>query len=162
MKKSYLTLAQANSVIGTTLVDRALHCLETRLRYGSKLLSNSQDVSAYARLQLADEPNEVFAVFFLDCKLKLLSFDKLFFGTVNQAVVYPRRIVQKVLEHNAANIILVHNHPSGNCHPSDADIHITREISKILAIIDVHLVDHIIVSQTGSYSFAEKNLLQAN
>ena len=143
----------------TKLVARALRCLEKNLRYNSEILNKSQIVCSYLRLQLADERNEVFAVLFLDSHHRLLAFEKLFYGSINESHVYPRVIVQKSLEHNAAKVIFAHNHPSGNCDPSNTDIELTRELQRILSIISVAVVDHIIVTREHSYSFAEHGLM---
>jgi DNA repair protein RadC len=141
------------------VITRALHCLEARIRYSSDRLSQSQDVKAYLRLHLATEVNEIFSVLFLNNQNCLIAFEKLFFGTINQATVYPRVILQKVLEYNAAAIILAHNHPSGECVPSAADKEITETLKKILHIVDVNVLDHVIVSHRDSYSFAEHGLI---
>jgi len=138
----------------------ALKCLETRLRYcPEKQFNNSPDVCAYLRLQLAHEQEEVFAALFLNNQNQLLRFEKLFFGTINEAVVYPRKIVKKSLEHNASKIIIAHNHPSENCTPSHHDTKMTQTIKDILKIIDVELIDHIVVSHQETFSFAEHGLL---
>jgi DNA repair protein RadC len=150
---------KGKSKVEELLISQALHCLEARLWSGLDVLNRSQNVARYLRLQLADEHDEVFGVMFLDHGFHLLKFEKLFYGTINEAQVYPRRIVRKALEHNAAKIILAHNHPSNNCKPSDSDIEMTKEIQKILKIIDVDLADHIIVSHQNSYSFVEHGLL---
>jgi DNA repair protein RadC len=136
-----------------------LHCLEARLRYGAEELNSSHNVSDYLRLQLSKEPSEVFAVLFLDNHHRLLKFEKLFYGSINEAQVYPRTIVQKALEHNAAKVIVAHNHPSGNVFPSNSDIDLTKRLQKILEIVDVVLVDHFIVSSQNSYSCVEHGLL---
>jgi DNA repair protein RadC len=141
------------------LISQALACLEARLWRGLDILNNLQDVIKYLRLQLAGEQDEVFGVIFFDSNFHLLAFEKLFYGTINEAAVYPRRIVRKALELNAAKIVLAHNHPSGNCNPSDSDIEVSKEIRKILTILDIDLVDHIIVSHEGSYSCVEHGLL---
>src|SRR5205085_12160017 len=120
---------------------------------------DSREVCTYLQLHLANEKNEVVSTLFLDNQHRLLAFEKLFYGTINEAVIYPRIIVQKALEHNAAAIILAHNHPSGKCDTSSADREITRQIRTILEIINVRLLDHIIVSYPQTYSFAEQGLL---
>ncbi len=141
------------------LIINALRCLEIRLHHHSAILNNSRNVRAYLRLQLAEEESEMFSVLFLNTQHRLLAFEKLFRGSINEAVVYPRTIVQKALEHNAAKVILAHNHPSNNCSPSTADKEITESIRKILNVIDVQVVDHVIVSRQGSFSFSEHSLL---
>jgi DNA repair protein RadC len=143
-----------------TLISNALHCLETRLRYHSdKSLNNKHDACSYARLQLAQEQEEVFAVMFFNNNNQLLAFEKLFFGTINEARIYPRKIVKKALEYNAAKLIIAHNHPSGNCTPSESDKKITQELEQILRIVDIQLIDHFIVSPHEAFSFAEHCLL---
>lgn len=141
------------------LVSRALKCLESHMRYDGEILSNSELVCAYLRMQLASELNEVFSVLFLDSQNRKIAFDKLFFGTVNEASVYPRRVIQRSLEHNAAKVIFAHNHPSGNSNPSDADYSITQDLKTILKVIDVAVLDHIIVSSKNTFSFAEHGLI---
>jgi DNA repair protein RadC len=86
----------------TKLVSRALRCLEKCLRYNSEKLNSSHLVCSYLRLHLADERNEVFAVLFLDSHHRLLAFEKLFHGSINESAVYPRVVVQKALEHKCA------------------------------------------------------------
>lgn len=140
-------------------IERALRCLENRFRYSSLKLDNSTDVSAFLRLQLAEEKNEVFAVIFLNAQLKLIAFEKLFHGTINESNIYPRRVVQKALEYNAETIIIAHNHPSGNCRPSTADEKITLQLKTALSYVDIRLADHLIVSHVDSFSFAEHNLM---
>lgn len=142
------------------LIERAIRCLEDRLiKNTGQILSSSHDVKNYLKLQIAKEKNEVFAVLFLNSRHQLLAFEKLFFGTVNQAVVYPRRVVQKVIDHNAAAVIVAHNHPSGNSKPSREDMEITKQLYSILQIIDVKLIDHVIITSQDAYSFAEFNLM---
>jgi DNA repair protein RadC len=103
--------------------------------------------------------NEVFFVLFLNNQKCLIAFEKLFHGTINEAAVYPRVVLQKALAYNAAAIILAHNHPSGECMPSTADIEITQTLQKVLKIIDISVLDHVIVSQRDSYSFAEHGVV---
>lgn len=142
------------------LIATALQCLEERLTYatGEKFLS-SRAVCEYLRLQLAQEKNEVFAALFMDNHHRLIAFEKLFHGTINEAVVYPRCVVQKSLEHNAAVIIVAHNHPSGIALPSGADENVTKDLKKILEIISVKMLDHIIIANKDTYSFAEHGLI---
>jgi DNA repair protein RadC len=148
-----------SNLVESNLVISALRFLETKLRQASVLLSSARETIAFLQLHLADEKNEVFCALFLDSRNRLLAFEKLFFGTVNEAKVYPRVIIQKALEHNAVGVILAHNHPSGVCDPSLSDRDITYEIKKILRIIDVKLLDHMVVTYSNTFSFAENGLL---
>ena len=142
------------------LIKSALHCLETRLKYSSKqTLNSSSHVKNYLQLNLASEKNEVFAVLFMDNHRRLLAFEKMFRGTINETAVYPRCIIQKALEYNAARLIIAHNHPSGTVLPSEADIKLTKDLAGILTLIDIKLVDHLIITHQETYSFAEKGIL---
>ncbi len=142
------------------LIQRALKCLEERMSYQSvESLKNPFVVRSYLQLQLASELNEVFGVIFLDNQHRVIAFEKLFFGTIDSATVHPRVIIQRALFHNAAAVILAHNHPSGNVNPSVSDQYITKIIKTVLQQIDVKVLDHIIVSLEGTSSFVERNLL---
>jgi DNA repair protein RadC len=147
------------SAYSDRLIVRALKCLESRLRYGAEKINNSSDVKSYLQLRLADEPNEVFAVMFLTNSHRLLAYERIFNGTINEAAVYPRVIVQKAIKYNAAAVIVAHNHPSGNSEPSIGDKEVTRNLKRVLDIINVKLLDHIIVTYQYCYSFADHHLL---
>ncbi|TKB45470.1 RadC family protein [Thalassotalea mangrovi] len=101
------------------------------------------------------EPHEVFAVLFLDNQHRVISFKKLFYGTIDAATVYPRVIVEQALKLGSCAVILSHNHPSGVVKPSLADKQITKRLVQALALIDVRVLDHIIVAGHLTYSFAE-------
>lgn len=142
------------------IIATALKCLENRMSYATgKKFSSSSTVRDYLRLQLSQEKNEVFAALFMDNQHRLMAFEKLFNGTINEAVVYPRCVVQKALQHNAAVIIVAHNHPSGVAIPSEADKRLTSDLKRILDIVSVKMLDHIVVTSQETYSFAENGLM---
>lgn len=117
-------------------------------------------VRDWLRLKLADRPQEVFMALWLDAQNRLLKADELFVGTLTQTSVYPREVVKAALAHNAAAVILAHNHPSGTAEPSQADDMLTRSLKDALALVDVRLLDHFIVAgNTTPLSFAERGLL---
>ncbi|MBI4755563.1 MAG: DNA repair protein RadC [Betaproteobacteria bacterium] len=123
-------------------------------------LSSPQAVRDYLRLWLGRLPYEVFAVLLLDAQNRLVRADELFRGTLTQTSVYPREVVKLALHHNAAGVILAHNHPSGVAEPSRADEALTQALKQALALVDVRVLDHFIVA--GSHaplSFAERGLL---
>ena len=122
-------------------------------------LKSPQDAAACFRARLADLPHEVFGCIFLDTRHRIISFEPLFRGTVDGAAVYPREILKRALHHNATAVIVGHNHPSGDCEPSEADRSITQRIKKSLALIDICLLDHLIVSRGRCQSLAERGLL---
>jgi DNA repair protein RadC len=116
-------------------------------------------VREYLRLQLAERPHEIFGVLFLDTQHRLICFEEMFRGTLNQTSVYPREVLKQALALNAAAVILTHNHPSGVAEPSRADEHLTRQLSAALALVDIKVLDHVVVGREGAVSFVERGLL---
>jgi len=114
---------------------------------------NSSASATFWKLRLSGKKNEQFDVLFLDNQHRKIACETLFQGTIDAASVYPRVIIQKILEHNAAAVILGHNHPSGLTEPSQADLKVTDKIKKACDAIDVRILDHIIVGK-DTYSFA--------
>ena len=121
-------------------------------------LTAPTDVAQFLQLAQAQEKNEVFAAIFLN-KHKVLSFETLFTGTIDGAAVYPRVVVQQALACNAAAVIFAHNHPSGCCEPSRADQQITKRLTDALALIDVRVLDHFVVSRSEWVSLAERGMV---
>ena len=122
-------------------------------------LSSPQAVKNYLKLLLGHKTHESFAVLFLDIKNRLIISEELFRGTLSQASVYPREVVKAALSHNAAALILAHNHPSGSCEPSRADIDLTQSLKQALSLVDIKVLDHFIVANPHVYSFAEHGLM---
>jgi DNA repair protein RadC len=96
---------------------------------------------------------------FLDAKHRLIAGEEMFRGTVNQTAVYPREVAKRALFHNAAAVIVSHNHPSGSLEPSNSDMLLTKGIQEALSTLDILLLDHIIVGEMRTLSFTEKGLL---
>jgi len=132
--------------------------LEARFKR-SNYLTSPQHVKSYLIATLANEEREVFGLILLDSQHGVLGFERLFYGTIDSAHVYPREIVKTVLNANAAAVILAHNHPSGNPEPSQADIALTKRLHDALRTVDVRLLDHLVIGGTDSVSFAERGLL---
>ncbi|MCD6025926.1 MAG: hypothetical protein K0R08_445 [Solimicrobium sp.] len=122
-------------------------------------LNSPQSVKNYLQLLIGSKSFESFAVLFLDVKNRLLQSEELFQGSLTRASVYPREVVKRALYHNAAGVILAHNHPSGHPQPSDADIHLTHELKKALDFVEVKVLDHIIVAGNKTFSFAEHGII---
>jgi DNA repair protein RadC len=122
-------------------------------------LGSPSDTERYLRARLRDYPYEVFAVLFLDNRHRVVAFEELFRGTIDGASVHPREVVRRTLKHNAAALILCHNHPSGIAEPSQADQRITQRLRDALALIDVRILDHLIVGDPDCCSMAERGLL---
>jgi len=116
-------------------------------------------VADFLKLHFAGQPHESFAVLYLDARHALLAFEDLFRGTLTQTSVYPREIIKRALHHNAAGVILAHNHPSGSTDPSLADRALTQVLRSALALVDVQVVDHLVVAGARTLSFAQRGLL---
>jgi len=123
------------------------------------VISSSAQLQDYCRRNMADETREQFRVLFLDAKNQLIADEVLNKGTVDHAPVYPREVARRALEHAAAAVILVHNHPSGDPRPSQADIAITREIVAAAQTVSVKVHDHLVVARNGIASFKSLGLL---
>lgn len=138
---------------------------ESCCRYmGEKLapgraIGSPADSQDFLLARLRDRPHEVFCCLFLDNRHRVLAFEELFRGTIDNTTVYPREVVRQALHRNAAAVILAHNHPSGVPEPSDADRLITRRIRDALELVDVRLLDHFVVGDGACVSLASRGLL---
>lgn len=141
------------------LILQAISVLEQRMFKRGPYLERPQDVRKYLRLQLAGETQEVFSALFLDSRHRVVAYEPLFYGTIDSVSVYPRRILQRALEHHCAAIILAHNHPSGDSNPSQCDKEITKVLKDLLPKMNVRLLDHFIIGEGEPYSFAEAGFI---
>jgi DNA repair protein RadC len=140
------------------VVTLATKVLAFKFRAG-RALSSPEETRTYLRLKLAGYRNEVFGSLFLDNRHRVIALRELFQGTIDGASVHPRVVVQQALEVNAAAMVFFHNHPSGVAEPSRADEMLTRRLSEALALVDVRVLDHFVVSAGESVSFAQRGLL---
>lgn len=141
------------------VIDAALTILGGYLRQPEQTLHTPDAVSQYLRLHLGAETRELFAVMFLDSQYRLTAFEVMFTGTLTQTSVYPREIVKAALSHDAAAVVLAHNHPGGSVQPSRADEALTQSLKGALALVDVRVLDHVIVSASDALSMAERGLI---
>lgn len=149
------TFTVAGKVTSDDIVQAAKILIKQQIKTYSTRMDSKNKVKDFLIFELAREKSEVFCALFLTNKNELIRFDRLFQGTINQATVYPREIIRRIIELNAASVIFVHNHPSGHDEPSDGDERITTELVKLLKKIDVAVLDHFIVAGDLVYSFAE-------
>ena len=140
------------------IVVQALQLLECEVREAEVFHSPSA-VRDYLRLLIGDREYEVFVCVFLDVQHRLIKTEEMFRGTLTQTSVYPREVVKEALACNAAAVILAHNHPSGSDLPSRADEALTITLKQALALVDVRVLDHMIVTRSTVFSFAERGLL---
>ena len=123
------------------------------------LFDSPEAVRDFLKLQIGSKPHEVFLALFLDAQHRLLSAEELFRGTLAQTSVYPREVVKRALEINAAAVVFAHNHPSGAAEPSRADELLTTTLKTALQLVDIRTLDHFIVAGPTIYSFSEHGKL---
>lgn len=136
----------------------AQRIFESRMRIADALTSPAA-VRGFLRIQLQDLGHEAFWCVWLDAQNRVIHAEEMFSGTLTQTSVYPREVVKAALRHNAAAVILAHNHPSGIPEPSIQDQALTRTLSEALALVDVKVLDHFIVAPGSCLSFAERGLI---
>ena len=122
-------------------------------------IENPSATRQYLVSRLRHLNHEVFSVLFLDNAHRVIQYEELFQGTINGASVYPRRVLERAMQLNAAAVILAHNHPSGVAEPSQADKHITKTLINALALVDIRVLDHFVIGDSEAISFAERGLI---
>lgn len=141
------------------VISQALAILETQLKYRPYSLTSPVAVKTWFKLHLQLQRRECFMVLFLDNRHRLIASETLSIGTFNATIVYPREIVIRALHHQAAAVILAHNHPSGDPTPSEADRTLTDRLINALDMVDVRVLDHLIVGDGDLISLAERGWL---
>ncbi|HZZ12741.1 MAG TPA: DNA repair protein RadC [Paraburkholderia sp.] len=119
-----------------------------------QLVNSPKAVEDYLRLLIGGRPHEIFVSLFLDARHRLIRCEESAHGTLTRMAVYPREIVRRALNLNAASLIVAHNHPSGAVQPSASDCQLTHTLRDALALIDVRLIDHLVIGADSTYSFA--------
>lgn len=155
---SAIKIVKLNESEKESLIALAFSVLQEQHKPGSVLQSPNQ-TRDYLRLRMMDHKAEVFGCLFLDNQHRVIETVEMFQGTIDGAAVYPRVVVQKALTLNAAAIMFFHNHPSGVAEPSRSDEAITRQLKEALALVDIRVLDHFIVTASESVSLAERGLL---
>ncbi|MEW6118792.1 MAG: DNA repair protein RadC [Pseudomonadota bacterium] len=147
-------VGEAKYALLAAVLEMARRTLAEDMRAGDALTSPGA-VRDYLRLILRGKEYEVFCCVFLDAQHRVLAVEELFRGTLTQTSVYPREVVKRTLHHNAAAVVLAHNHPSGVAEPSQADRLLTSRLAEALALVDVRVLDHFIVAGPSALSFRE-------
>lgn len=138
---------------------RAMRLLENRLRIPGTAINSPSAVRQYLTLHLAEKEHEIFTAIWLDAQHRVIVADDMFTGTLTQTSVYPREVIKRALQVNAACVIFAHNHPSGEAEPSQSDRLLTDALKQALALVSEQVLDHLIVAGAGVLSFAERGLL---
>ena len=142
------------------IINLAKNIISERLHRSEDIeITSPTAVMQYLQIQLAEREQEVFAVMFLNTRHRLIEFKEMFYGSIDGASVHPREVVKAALKVNAAAIIFAHNHPSGVAEPSQADIQITTRLKSALALVDVRVLDHIVVTVDECVSLAQRGHL---
>lgn len=155
---TYPGIGPTKYILLQAAVELGKRYLHTNLSPG-EIISSPSETKQFLLSQLRDTPHEVFACLFLSSRHRVLAFEKLFYGTIDNATVYPRELIKKVLAHNAAAVIFAHNHPSGDCLPSHADKQLTQQLKNALMQIHVKVLDHLVVGANEVLSFVEQGWL---
>lgn len=148
-------LGEAKFVQLQAVLEMTQRYLAETLKRGETLTS-PQQTKLYLSSVLRDRQREAFYILFLDNQHRVIRDEVLFEGTIDAASVYPREVVKRALHHNAAALILAHNHPSGVAEPSTSDRRITRRLTDALALVDIRVLDHFVVGDGEVVSFAER------
>lgn len=151
------TYAPAQAILAAK--ELVMRALSEELNQSTMKMTDPRAAKDYLKLLLGGRHQEVFVMLFLDSQYRLIVTEELFHGTLTQTSVYPREVVKRALFHNAAAVMLAHNHPSGLAEPSDADRRLTDVLKTALALVDVRILDHFIVGEASVMSFAEKGLI---
>lgn len=142
------------------IIEQARAIFEKRANYKrGTVFSSPENVRTYLQTRYEGAEAERFDVIFLDNRHGLIAAESLFTGTIDSAAVYPREVVKAALRHNAAALVLAHNHPSGVAEPSDTDVRLTRKLVDALSLVDVRVLDHIVVGNGTTTSLAERGLM---
>ena len=118
-----------------------------------------KDIISYCRFSMEGLKNEHFKVIFLDNRNSVCGIETMYEGTIDQAIIYPRSLIKKALEYNASNLVIAHNHPSGDPAPSSQDVAITEELFRATKSVDIEIQDHLIIGFNKYFSFRDSGLL---
>ncbi len=159
MEQSLIPLTPVLPLTAQRTVKRALALLDRHLRKTGVAFTSTQAARDWLKLKMAGLEREEFIVLYLNQQNQLIAHETLFTGTINSTEIHPREVVKRALYFNAATVIIAHNHPSGDHTPSQADKTITLRLMQALALVDIHLLDHLIVGGIEIVSFAERGWL---
>ena len=141
------------------IIKTAMKILEGRMQKKGEYINSPDSVKNFMVLKMSELEHEVFSCLWLDIQNRVIEYQEMFTGTINTTSVYPREVIKAALKLNASAVVFCHNHPSGACVDSGADLSLTRELNAALEMVDVRLLDHIIVGGTDTMSFAERGLI---
>jgi len=148
-----------NNAFGLKLTQTVARRYLSQRVIGKDVITSVEEVMDFLKHNLKNKKQEVFSIIYLNGRNEIIEMEELFQGSLTSSVVYPREVIKKVLKMNAAAVIFIHNHPSGNPNPSSEDITITKKLVDAAKTIDVQVHDHIIIAGNDYYSFADNALI---
>ena len=157
--KSITGVGEITGIFLNFIGDVGTFSFEDKAKKEKVSLKNKEQLLAYLRSDIGFSKNEEFKVLFLNSVNEIIEIENLFTGTIDKSTVYPRKILERALYHNARAMVFTHNHPSGNREPSNKDIELTRELKEFFRIVDVNVLDHIIITKDSYFSFLEEGLI---
>ncbi len=134
--------------------------VKTRSYFSDSVISNPESAVELLRKTFGDLDREIFIVINLNIKNKPINFNIVSIGLLDQALIHPREVLKSAILSNAAKMLIMHNHPSGDLTPSDADLEITRVLSECCDIMNIQLIDHIVFDDQDVYSFRRNNIME--
>ncbi len=152
-------IKEGSAIFLKLLGDVAKNLYKGEMKKEGIQLKDKNSLIRYLRSDIGFSSREEFKVVFLNNYNMLVGTETLFVGTIDKSAIYPREILEKVLQYKAKGIIFAHNHPSGNLRPSKQDIQMTEHMQEVLELIDVKLLEHIIITKDGYFSFLEEGLI---
>ncbi len=158
MKQLYVKDSKGEFKLIESAEDAAAHALSYQKPKSAEYITDAKALKTLVSLRVGTELREVFGVIFLNARHRVISIEHLFLGTVDSCSVYPREVFRRALQHNAAAIVLYHNHPSGMPEPSIADISLTERLRAIGTELGVRILDHIVTGGGEAVSMAERGL----
>ncbi len=147
------------SIVLIKLIRSLLTKYSEERMFSADAINSPERVYEFSKFKLGSKSNESLMAIFLNTKNMVINYEIISEGSIDSVAVYPRRIIEQALKYNASGIILVHNHPSGDTEPSTSDRELTSELKNISESMDIRLLDHVIVSKKGYYSFSQKGEL---
>lgn len=157
--KSISGVGEITGIFLNFIGDIVAFSFEDKAKKEKVSLKNKAQLIAYLRTDIGFSKNEEFKVLFLNSTNEIIETESLFTGTVDKSTIYPRKILERVLYHNARAIVFAHNHPSGNREPSAKDIELTKEMKEFFKIVEVNVLDHIIITKDSYFSFLEEGII---
>lgn len=152
-------LGEISAIFLKFIGDIAAYSFTNKTKKQKISFKSKNQIINYLRNNIGFSKNEEFKVLFLNSANEIIETESLFTGTIDKSAVYPRKILERALYHNARVLVFAHNHPSGNVTPSEKDIELTKEMKSFFKMVDIYVLDHIIITKDSYFSFLEEGII---